>query len=201
MKKAFFLLSILLVISCNPKSTEKMKEAEQLSDKVNPIVGTDTLENGSFNFTEISDSIVGGIVTEEPDNEDKLVLIFEFKKTACFGTCPSFSVMLFSNGRIFYRGESNVEKIGYFGSTVNSSFIYTLFQEAEKIDFFNLSENYPTDKVELPDLPKTITYLKNGEKEHRIVDAYYAPLSLQEFEKYLQQKINDLYWTKIESKY
>lgn len=201
MKKAFFLFSVLIVISCNPKSAEKMKEAKQLSEEDNPIGEIDALKNDSLDIEGISDTIVEGIVTEEADNEDKLELIFEFKKTPCFGTCPSFSVMLFSNGRIFYRGESNVEKIGYFGSTVNSSFIYTLFQEADKIDFFNLSENYPTDKTELPDLPKTIIYLKNGEREHRIVNAFYAPLSLQEFEKYLQEKIEGLYWTKIESKY
>ena len=193
MKTAFFLFSILLVISCNQKSTEKMKEAEHLSEADSTIGNTDTLKKDSLSVHEI--------ITEEPDSEEKLELIFEFKKTACFGDCPTFSVMLYSNGRIFYRGQSNVDKIGYYGSTVNNSFIYTLFQEAEKIDFFNLSDSYPNDGTEIPDLPKTITYIKKDNKEHRITNAFYAPVSFQEFEKYLELKIDGLYWTKIESKY
>jgi Domain of unknown function (DUF6438) len=192
MKKAFFSISILALISCNSKTGEKVQEGE-ISTIQNEEIIFDTL------IAEIvPDTIVEEIVTEEPDAEEKLELILEFIKTPCFGKCPTYSVQLWSNGKMIYDGKSNVEKMGRFESSANNSFIYTIFQEAEKIDFFELSDKYPTDGTTIPDLPKTIIFLKNGTNEHRIIDAFYSPLPLQGFEQFLVEKFDSQYWTKPE---
>ncbi len=191
MKIAFFSVSILLLISCNSKSVEKI-QGEDIS-----IVDSEEIQNDSSTIKITKDTLIDEIVTEEGDDEEKLETILAFKQTSCFGKCPSFSVELLSDGRMFYNGKANVEKIGLYETTVNNSFIYTVFQEAEKIDFFNLNDKYPSDGRDIPDLPKTITFLKNGKKELRITNSFDAPLSLQHFEKYLLEKIDKLYWTKV----
>ena len=121
--------------------------------------------------------------TEEGD-EEILEIILKFEKTACFGKCPVYSVLIFSNGTVSYEGRANVDKIGIFESFVNDSFVFTVFQEAEKIDFFNLKKQYPNGDDQIPDLPKTITFLKKGKKELEIVNTYEAPQALLEFENF-----------------
>ena len=191
MKTAFFSITILLFISCNSKSVEKIQREDiSITESEKILIDSSVVEI-------MKDSIIEEISTKEGDEEEVLETILEFKQTSCFGKCPTFSVELLSDGRMFYNGKANVEKIGVYETTVNNSFIYTVFQEAEKIDYFNLSEKYPTDGKDIPDLPKTIIFLKNEKKERRITDSFDAPLSLQNFEKYLLEKIDDLHWTKV----
>ena len=193
MKTVFLSFSILLLIACNPKVAENTKNTENETTITPAEITADSV------VAEIkTDTIVETIVTEEPDDdEERIEVILTFKKTQCFGKCPAFVVELLSDGRIFYDGRANVEKLGKHESMVNDSFIYTVFQEADKIDFYNLSDSYPTDDTVIPDLPRTITFLKNGKKEHQIVNSFGSPLELQKFEEFLWKKIEELYWTKI----
>ena len=190
MKRTFYFLFPLILFACNLKTGEVLNEGE------NPISTSDEFEIDTATTVTKTDIPIESIDTEEPDNE-VVEVILEFRKTACFGDCPTFSVELLSDGRIFFNGKANVEKIGLFESNVNDSFVFTLFQEAENIDFFSLDEKYPKGKNELPDLPKTITYLKNGKKSHKVTNSYSSPLALQQFEKYILSKFDNLYWVKI----
>ncbi len=193
MKTAFLSISILLFISCNSKSLKKTQREDIITVEV------EELKDEPIIVEIVSDTIVDEMVTEELDNEETFDTILVFRKTPCFGKCPAFSIQLLSNGKMIYQGKMNVEKMGYYETMVNDSFIYTVFQEAEKIDFFNLSKKYPTDGSEIADLPKTIIFLKNGKKERQIIDSFNSPLALQRFEQYLQEKIDKLYWTKTGS--
>lgn len=190
MKTNFLSIFILLIIACNPKTTEPLKESD-----IDTVEFEDP-ENDLLNTEVMVDTLNEGVNTEESDDEE-VVVIMQFKKTACFGKCPVFSVELLSDGRIFYNGKANVEKIGMYESNVNDSFVYTVYQEADKIKFYSLKDKYPVEGDEIPDLPKTITFLKNGKKEHQVTNAYSSPLTLQQFETYLWDKIESLYWTKI----
>lgn len=184
MKAVFQFITILLLVSCNPKSAEKIQGESNANDRNETIDAT------------IQDTFFNAIATEEPDNES-FPTILEFEKTTCFGKCPSFKVQIFSNGKVIYQGKANVEKTGFFESKVNDSFMFFIFQEAEKIGFFQFSNTYPVDGKEIPDLPKTITYLNDGSNELKVVDAFDAPLSLRNFEKFLIDKIDSLYWEKV----
>jgi hypothetical protein len=189
MKATLLAIPILILISCNPKSTEKI-QSEDLA-----VIDTDAIDTIALEIEPEREQ--EEITTEEPD-EESFYPILEFERTSCFGKCPTFKVQIFSNGRAFYSGQANVEKTGLFETWVNESFIFLLMQEAEKIDFFALNENYPVDGKDIPDLPKTITFLKEGKKKLRVVDSFDSPLQLQQFEKFLEDKIETLYWKKIE---
>ncbi len=192
MKPVFVIVFIFLLAACS-NTTEKTKTAEDSAiEKEVLVVDSALVENSDSTVKE-------KIVTEEPDDEDVLEIIFEYKKSPCFGNCPVFTVQLFSNGRIIYDGKFHVEKKGLFESNVNDSFIYTIFQEAEKIGFFEMSKTYPEDGTVIADLPKTVTYLKKGEKEHKVINSFAAPKDLLNFEQYLNEKIDSLYWTKVEN--
>lgn len=184
MRGVFLFISILTLNSCNPKSSEKIQGERDANNK-----------NETTHATN-QDTFLNAIVTEEPDNE-AFPVILEFEKTACFGKCPSFKIQIFSNGKVLYHGKANVEKAGFFESKVSDSFMFFIFQEAEKIGFFQFSNTYPVDGKDIPDIPKTITYLKNGNNELRVVDAFDAPLSLRNFEKFLIDKMDSLYWETV----
>lgn len=136
-------------------------------------------------------------VTEEaedkqPDMPDKTAermtadtLLF-FQKTACYGTCPTYDVLVYSNGKVVYKGIRNVDRIGTFTSRLDIKQLSGLLKEASKINFFNLEDNYPVDDaLFIPDLSNTITYLKQGELRKKVFDNNEAPEELVAFEQYL----------------
>ena len=193
MRATTLFLCIFTIIGCNNKTVEK-------TIIVQPS-GTEqaTLEIDSSFLSIKVDSLNDTIIAEvEQEEEERLELIMEFEKTSCFGKCPSYKVQVFSNGAVFFEGRANVEHIGLYKSNVNDSFVYTIFQEADKIGFFGLSDQYPVDGLGIPDLPKTITFLKNNNLEHRVIDSYSAPASLRHFENYLSKKFGELYWIQVE---
>ena len=192
MKTLLIFCSLLFVLSCNQKTKSTIVETKP------ELAIPDSLASDSSDLISKIDTTQKLISTESPDDEEQLIVILEFEKTACFGKCPSFKVELLSNGVIHYEGRAHVENIGKYISNVNDSFIYTIFQEADKVGFYDLKREYPVDGRQIPDLPKTITYIKNGEKEQQIINGFDSPHELKEFELFIWEKIENLYWEKVQ---
>ena len=192
MKALLFFGSLLFILSCNQKTNSTIIETSP------DLIHSDTKVTDSTSLITEIDTAQQSISTESPDDEELLVVILAFEKTSCFGKCPSFKVELLSNGVIQYEGRAHVENMGKYTSNVNDSFIYTIFQEADKIGFYNFKKEYPADGHQLPDLPKTITYIKNGKKEHQVINGFDSPRELREFEAFIWEKIESLYWEKIQ---
>lgn len=129
--------------------------------------------------------------------EEVVQVILHFQKSACYGKCPVFDVKVYSDGRVLYRGEANVEKMGFYETEIDTSQLDLLFSESERAAFFTLRSHYPTNNQKITDLPQTVTYLKRGELERRVINHFEAPLSLQHFEKFLEKFFEQLAWQKL----
>ena len=117
--------------------------------------------------------------TEIKIKEIKKELIISLERTPCYGTCPIYKMKIFSDGSAFYHGERFVEKIGNYEFSVSKETINYILKKADEIGFFELEEKYTAN---ITDLPKTITFIKNGKNKKRVVDYYGAPKTLKEFE-------------------
>ena len=117
--------------------------------------------------------------TEIKIKEIKKELIISLERTPCYGTCPIYKMKIFSDGSAFYHGERFVEKIGNYEFSVRKETVNYILKKADEIGFFELEDKYTAN---ITDLPKTITFIKDGENKKRVVNYYGAPKTLKEFE-------------------
>ena len=74
---------------------------------------------------------------------------------------------IFSDGSAFYHGKRFVEKIGNYEFSVSKETLNYILKKADEIGFFELEDKYTAN---ITDLPKTITFIKNGKDNKRITD-------------------------------
>lgn len=107
------------------------------------------------------------------------------ERTACFGTCPAYKIIINKDGHTTYISRFYTEYEGTFEKDLDPK------QTAE---LFNTFEGYRLDTCQkeykslVQDLPGIIYELKfEGGKEHRIVRAEFGP----EFLKDLARKVDE----------
>lgn len=85
------------------------------------------------------------------------------KRTACYGTCPVYSVKLTRSGKAIYKGIRHVEMEGtYYGQTLNYGSLVAFIQE---IDFREFKDEYTVNVTDLPGVRITVTYQNGQQKE------------------------------------
>lgn len=131
--------------------------------------------------------------TEQPAGEAKPYQVAGFGKTACFGKCPVFQVKFFSDGKVTWYGQLNVERKGWYESKVDKEKLKEIRDKAHAIKYWDFAAAYPTG-YKVADLPSTVTYIRAGDTEKSVVNTHQAPAELEEFEDYLEGIINGLDW-------
>jgi len=116
--------------------------------------------------------------TENSKTQKELVI--SMRKTACYGSCPVYTLKLFSNKEIYFIGESYTEKIGKYYNSLTENEYNLLIQAFLAADFFNFKNEYTGN---ITDMPTTyITFNYNGQTK-TIKDYYSAPAKLKQLEK------------------
>ncbi len=116
-----------------------------------------------------------------------------FRRTACFGQCPVFTVTFFANGTAMYKGDMHVDKLGRHIAGYPTDRLQEIIDFAEENGFFEMADTYPEDKrFVIADASHTITQLRSGEKTHRINRNSLGPDELREIENKLQELVESL---------
>ncbi len=66
-------------------------------------------------------------------------LVIELKTTECSGTCPAFTLQIFSNGDMILDGKKHLKQIGKFKSKLNKKDLEKIISLFEDIKFFELN--------------------------------------------------------------
>ena len=106
-------------------------------------------------------------------------IIISLEKTACFGRCPVFKVIIYDNGEALYNGQKFVKKVGEHDLKVSKREIDKILSKAKKIGFNNLKNEY---SERITDLPTTYIMINNK----KIKDYYGAPSKLKDLEKMIE---------------
>ena len=114
---------------------------------------------------------------EELSTEKTKIITLE--KTACFGTCPIFSINIFNNGDVLYYGKKFVKKLGNLNLKLNQKEINQILNKAKEINFNNLKSEYTENISDLP-----TTFISINKKT--IKDYYGAPKELKDLEKLIE---------------
>ena len=121
-------------------------------------------------------------------------LLVKLERKACYGRCPVYDFVVYSNGDATYEGKQHVERHGIHLSTLTNQQLLALMQTAKKTGLFEMEDKYPQGQNQIADLPSYfITYVEGGQKKSIHVK-HDAPQALTDFEKYLDELIGNLGW-------
>ena len=124
-----------------------------------------------FNFTK----------QKELQSPEKIISL---EKTACFGRCPVFKIIIYNNGECLYNGIKFVKKSGEYNLKINEREVDEILSQATEIGFDNLKNEY---SERITDLPTTYIMINNK----KIKDYYGAPTELKDLEKLIEKIILD----------
>lgn len=130
-----------------------------------------------------------------PESEPKkdAYQVVGYQKTACFGKCPVYQVKFYSDGKVTWFGQHNVERLGWHEAKATDALLKEIRDKAHAVNYWDFAGVYPEGQ-RVADLPSTVTYIRTGDMEKSVVNTYQGPAELEAFEQYLESVINKLDW-------
>jgi len=124
-------------------------------------------------------------------NTDTLLF---YRRSACFGFCPTFDFTIYQNGIVKYDGIQHVDNLGTAYRLASDSWWNLVKAELNKFDFYKLASVYPIEKeLYIPDLPNTIITLKEMGMRKSVIDNHHAPKELKDFEIFIEAHFQELF--------
>ena len=126
--------------------------------------------------------------------------VITLRRTACFGTCPIYSLEIFEDGRLRYNGENFVGVVGRQEARILSAAVKSLIANFLSIDYFHLKDVYETHRnpdgtIEwITDLPTTYTSLRIGSRTKSVKDYAFSPEKLRQLEVEIDRVANTHRW-------
>jgi hypothetical protein len=121
-------------------------------------------------------------------------------RTACYGTCPVYSLEIFADGFIRCIGINFVQYTGEHRAVVAQETVENLVADFLRADYFALHDSYETYKDRkgrtwtITDLPTVITSLRVGTTKKSVRDYASAPRRLRELEEEIDRVANTRRW-------
>ncbi len=185
-KFTFLFLSIgLLFSACDPAFWEAMQQQQQQQQ-----------QQPRGKSTNPTDKTAKTTTRKKDDPNKGKVVVAKIRRTACYGKCPVYEAVFYSDGTVTYSGKRFVKMTGDYEAKVNVSVIEQIKNKAHSIKYCKLADKYPVSGKGVPDFPNTITYVKVDSHEHGITNNSGAPAELINFEKYLDDILKGLSWKK-----
>ena len=137
-------------------------------------------------------------VLETPSAPDAPVaqqdsLLYEYKRGACFGTCPIFNLKIYQSGYAVYEGRNHVQMIGTYHSTMNAATLLKLAQVVDEIKYFSLKDEYDFEGIQ--DIPAVhSTVVRDGVKKS-IKNRYQGPSELKLLYAAFDEAVANSKWT------
>jgi hypothetical protein len=121
------------------------------------------------------------------------------ERTACFGTCPVYTVRILEDGTVIYNGQDFVAVTGEQTGEIDPATVEAMVAEFAEAGYFEWDAEYMTQTV--TDLPTIITSVTRNGETHRITryagDAS-APLALGFLEQWVDAMANTTQWTGVQ---
>ena len=139
-----------------------------------------------------------GAASAYAQDESKVAITLE--RTACFGSCPIYTISILENGDVIYNGEKFVDVTGEQKSQLEPETVAAMVKAFEEAGYFDWKEAY--DTMTVTDMPYIITSVTRNGETHRItryVGDSSAPLELAFLERWIDQMTNSQMWTGVQS--
>ncbi len=128
--------------------------------------------------------------------ESGAVEVITLERTACYGTCPIYSLSIYDDGTVIYRGEEHVEVSGEQISQIDPEIVSSMVESFVDAGYFEWDEAYTNQTIS--DMPGVITSVTFEGETHQITrngGDPTAPRLLPYLELYIDRMVNAGLWT------
>lgn len=122
------------------------------------------------------------------------LLVASLERTTCYGKCPYYKISIYSNGLVTYHGKAHTSPLGRYYTTISTKKVFQLLELANKINYFELGNKYPTKGLGIIDFPTCITYIKVDKKEKTIYNRNDAPMRLVRYQDFFDSLFEEIEW-------
>ena len=120
---------------------------------------------------------------ESPHSTD----FIQLSPLGCYGPCPVYNLYIYGDGRVRYYGKEYVAVVGAQEWTISTTSIARLFEECNRIDFFDLKDVY--DRIQhgggsyetSVDQPEFLLSAFVNGRLKQVIDSYGTPAAVVEF--------------------
>lgn len=122
-------------------------------------------------------------------------ILFKLETTACYGTCPVYTLEIFSDGETKLTGKQHIDKIGAYKAYLNEERLNSIIESFNQASFFEFKDSYRSLYKDLP--TKYISY--NKDDKTKTVMAYdNIPKELTKLIEILEKLVEELEWEKAD---
>lgn len=109
-------------------------------------------------------------------------------RTPCYGKCPTYTMIIYPNGAVWFEGQRNVTKVGIYTKNIGKEAVNAFIDSFEKADVWSMKDSYPPVATDLP--MTNLTFKHNGQYK-AIKGTFNAPESLLGLVEYLYNMADD----------
>jgi hypothetical protein len=104
--------------------------------------------------------------TSAPPAGNSPYVMATLERTACYGSCPIYTLTIFSDGRVEWNGARFVKQRGKATATLSASELAQLREAFDAVGYFALGDGY--DCYEMTDAPSANTSYSDGKQKKSI---------------------------------
>jgi uncharacterized protein DUF6438 len=128
--------------------------------------------------------------------------VITLERTACFGSCPVYTISVSPSGEVHYEGRRHVRKLGVAIGKVPRDRVDALLSDLERGGYFTFAEQYtsgaPSCGRYAADAPTVISSVKVKGRIRQVTHDYGcsgAPGTLVILERKIDEALNSAQWT------
>jgi hypothetical protein len=180
LKSAFVLLGVSLLLTGCKSQKEVVEEVATPAE-----IESDSAPAESF-------------VTEEPvqDTVKERTFFASINRGACYGSCPTYKMVIYSDGFVELEGFRAVELIGSYTTTITKKEMDDFVKKANEIGFMDLEDKY--DGM-ITDIPSTTTAIVINGVKKEVYRRYNYPKRILHFETMFDDLMKNQDWIKVET--
>ena len=137
----------------------------------------------------------GLAAADSGDNRPQLQPLITMRRTMCYGTCPVYSLELYADGTVIYRGEKFVAVTGTRKISIDPDQVAQLVKTMTEAGFFSWRDGY--HRAEITDMPSVRISVHTEERDktidHNLGDPS-APRELRRLESLVDQVAGSDRW-------
>lgn len=130
-------------------------------------------------------------------NQDPNTASIFFSRTACYGTCPIYTMTITGDGVATFEGERFTDKIGIFTKQLTEIETKTLFEDLSAYSWSEFKDEYPAS---VSDLPSILYHFSNSNIDKKVIVSGEHPPALDVLENRLSTIAESDGWTASNSK-
>ena len=154
----------------------------------------------SKNVTETSSDNIEATEASTTVTTEKEVTLIErtvfatIHRGACYGSCPTYKMTIYSDRSVEYEGIRAVELIGKYTSTISQKEYDQFIETAEFIEYMNLEDVYDSP---ITDIPGTRTSIVIEGVRKEVYRRYQYPKRILRFEELFDNVMKSAKWEKV----